>query len=101
NWDIYLYNLATGTEQQITTSTADQAEPAIYGDRIVWQDYRNGNWDIYLYNLATGTEQQLTTNIADQLSPAIMGNRIVWRDDRNSDSSAYGNSDIYLRRLPV
>lgn len=37
-----------GEERQITTDAADQCCPAIYGDRIVWTDYRNREVDIYL-----------------------------------------------------
>ena len=81
---------ACGTERPITTDAAYRDFPAISGDRIVWQDARNGNWDIYLFDLATGTEQQITTDPAHQYSPAISGDRIVWEDLRN------GNWDIYL-----
>jgi beta propeller repeat protein len=31
------------------TDGAVQRSPAIWGDRVVWEDYRNGNADIYLY----------------------------------------------------
>ena len=63
--------------------------PAIYGDRIVWQDNRNGNLDIYMYDLSTSTEMQITTNESNQSGPAIYGNRIVWTDDRNGISEIY------------
>jgi beta propeller repeat protein len=34
-------------DMQITTTPS--SEPAIWGDRIAWMDYREGqNWDIYL-----------------------------------------------------
>lgn len=49
---------AFADERQITTNPSSQSNPDIYGDKIVWQDKRNGNWDIYLYDLSTNT----TTN---------------------------------------
>ncbi|MCO5382660.1 PKD domain-containing protein [Methanosarcina sp. Z-7115] len=81
------------TETQITTSgQADR--PAIYGDRIVWEDWRNGNGDIYLYNLSTHKETQITANESDQMLPAIYDNIVVWVDGRNN----YGY-DIYMYDL--
>ena len=99
NWDIYMYDLSTHKETQITTNESNQMEPAIYGDRIVWTDGRNGggwenvrltgNWDIYLYDLSTSTEYQITTNNAMQSFPAIYGDRIVWEDNRSENWNIY------------
>jgi len=78
---------------QITTNTAHQTNPAIYDDKIVWQDLRNGNYDIFMYDLSTGQETQITTNTVYEGQPAIYDNRIVWEDNRN------GNYDIYMYDL--
>jgi len=92
NWDVYLYDLATGTEKRLTTDAADQSNPAISGTRVVYEDRRNGNWDIYLYDLATDTEKRVTVNTGDQIAPAISGTRIVYEDWRSGP-------DIYLYDL--
>jgi beta propeller repeat protein len=78
------------SESRITTSTASQEHPDIWGDRIVWQDNRNGNPDIYLYNVTTASETRITTDPANQTKPKIYGDHIVYMDNRNS-----GNWDIY------
>jgi PGF-pre-PGF domain-containing protein len=93
NYDIYMYNISTSTETQITSDITSQLWPDIYGDRIVWQDERNGNYDIYMYNLSTSTETQITYDNSDQKSPVIYGDRIIWSDNRN------GNWDIYMYDL--
>jgi beta propeller repeat protein len=80
-------------ETQITTNTAWQVSPAIYGDRIVWADLRSGDWDIYMYDIATGQETQITSNPSYQAWPSICGDKIVWEDDRN------GGYDIYMYNL--
>ncbi len=80
------------TEKRITTNASEQYDPIIYGNRIVWTDYRNGNADVYIYDLSTKKEPH-TTNVSDQYSPDIYDNRVVWEDDRN------GGSDIYLQDL--
>ncbi|MFA4937117.1 MAG: S8 family serine peptidase [Patescibacteria group bacterium] len=96
NADIYMYDIATDTEQQITINTKAQTDPVILGNRIVWQDNRNGSWDIYVYDLATGQEQQVTFGPPwnAETYPAISPYGIVWQDNRN------GNWDIYFSELP-
>ena len=78
----------TNNETQITTSGL-VINPAIYGDRVVWQDNRSGNDDIYMYDIVTSKETQVTTS-GSAYSPAIYGDRIVWEDWRNE------NGDIYM-----
>jgi len=77
-------------ETQVTINPSDEYDPAIYGDKIVWEDRRNGNGDIYLYDLSTQQETQITANTYSQCRPAIYGYKIVWDDYRN------GNWDIYM-----
>ena len=94
NWDVYMYDLSTGQEKQITTDPADQGLAKIYGDKIVWVDNRNGNWDIYMYDLSTGQERAICTEPHDQWLPAICGDKIVWEDYRSDPSG-----DIYMYDL--
>jgi beta propeller repeat protein len=88
--EIYMYDLSTSKETQITT-TGRAYNPAIYGNRIVWQDDRDGNYDydIYMYDISTKKETQITTSGSVEV-PAIYGDRIVYADNRN------GNYDIYM-----
>ncbi|MCW3995516.1 MAG: hypothetical protein NWE98_05130 [Candidatus Bathyarchaeota archaeon] len=83
------------TEFQMTSNSASQENPDIYGNNIVYQDNRSGNWDIYLYTLeSTWTpETRITTNSANQVNPKIYGDTIVYQDDRS------GNWDIYLYNI--
>ncbi len=89
------YNTSTGSvgSQIITSTKADPLSPAIYKDKIVWQDLRNGNWDIYLYDLAKNIEKPIISNNSNQTMPAIYGDKIAWQDNRN------GNWDIYMYDL--
>jgi len=88
-----MYDLSSNTEKRITTDTTGQYYPSIYGDKIVYEDYRNGNSDIYMYDLSSNTEKRITTDNNEQYNPAIYGDKIVWQDYRN------GNWDIYMKDL--
>jgi len=74
---------------RITTDESYQSYPAIYGDIIVWHDFRNYNYDIYMYDLSTGNETQVTSDKSDQWDSVIYGNIIVWTDGRNGDYDIY------------
>ncbi|MDD4250280.1 MAG: beta-propeller fold lactonase family protein, partial [Methanosarcina sp.] len=76
---------------QITTS-GTASNPHIYGDRIVWEDIRDGKSDIYMYDLSTQQEAQISTSGTANY-PAIYDNRIVWYDSRN------GKCDVYMYDL--
>ena len=91
--NIYFYDLATNSELQITNDAFEQSKSVVSGDKIVWQDKRNGNFDIYLYDLAKKEERRITSDPSEQIEPRIYKNKIVWSDKRN------GNWDIYLYDL--
>ncbi len=88
-----MYDLGTGIESVVCDNPADQWNPAIDGNRVVWQDRRNGNWDIYLYDIGSGVETRITDDSGYQMYPAISGDRVVWEEYRN------GNADIYMADL--
>jgi len=82
------------TENEIRITTSELAShPDIYGNRIVWHDWRNGNYDIYMYDLSTSRETRITANESNQTYPAIYGDRIVWQDDLN------GQYDIFMYNI--
>jgi beta propeller repeat protein len=87
-YDVYMYNLSTSKETRITIPGSAATNPAIYGDKIVWSDDRNGNFrleksDIYMYNLSTFQETRITTNGSYSVSPVIYEDRIVWTEYNN------------------
>lgn len=93
--DLQILSKISGSENRITTSeTATHINPAIDGDRIVWQDDRNGNFDIFLYNISIGSESLITDDPNNQTGPAIDGMRIVWSDGRSNDAR-----DIFMYDL--
>ena len=90
--------LTVGNTSTIVNTTADQKDPAVFGDIVVWADKRNSattGWDIYMYDLSTGVESPVCTAAGVQENPAIFGKTVVWEDGRNLT----GNSDIYSKNL--
>ncbi|WP_197018479.1 Ig-like domain-containing protein [Methanoculleus sp. MH98A] len=68
----------------VSTGTAIQSWPSLYGSVVAWEDNRHGNPDIYMTDLddPSGGEQRITSDSADQVAPAISGSIIVWEDKR-------------------
>src|SRR5665647_136723 len=95
NWDIYMYDLSTHKEIQITTNGSNQIHPDIYGDKIVWEDNRNGNRNIYMYDLSASNETRITTNASEHYHPTIYGNTIAF--ERKIDEMFH--KDIYIYDL--
>jgi TolB protein len=75
----------------------DRWDPAISGDRIVWEDHRSDSPGpgIYMYDISTGVETQIASIEGAYLDPAISGNRIVWADYRDCGAGGI-TRDIYM-----
>jgi beta propeller repeat protein len=87
----------------------DALFPAIDGNLVVWEDYRNDpdrlwgwydflndNADIYIYDIEAGESYPLCTAAGPQLTPRISGDLVVWEDWRDGMQS-----DIHLYDLSV
>jgi beta propeller repeat protein len=114
DWNVFLLDLKTGEERQITADEHAQRSARIYGDTIVWLDNRHEEddeyphyYDVYAYDLKTGAERRITTtNSIREYDLGISGSLVVWTDNRNDNPSSridtyppVGNDDIYLYDL--
>jgi beta propeller repeat protein len=64
-WSIFLYNLDTQSESQVTKltpNTGNQIFPAVNYNKIVYMDDRNGNYDIYMTTFAFAQTPPMTGN---------------------------------------
>ena len=102
---IFLYDLNTKERIQITNGESIAATPDIFGNIVVWLDYRHcdnpqekndfQNIEIYGYNLKTKKEVRLT-NIPDRpkANPRIWGEKLFVEM-----STSYG-SGLFVFDLP-
>ena len=111
-WDVYSYDLSTGTEFAITTNQsahiATTETLAIDGDIVVWSDIRNvanndNNTDIYGYNLSTNTEFPIsTTPIQQGTHVAVNGDTVAWVQWKGSDDyDIYGYNLSTQTEFPI
>lgn len=97
--DIYGYDLSSGQESAVCDLPHCQEHPRIYGDKVVWSDWRNASTtggDIYIKDLVTGEESIVCDHPASQFDPDIYGDKVVWSDLRDQDTTG---SDIYMKNL--
>ena len=106
--DIYMYNIATDTEQQVYQDDGEswgQFYPAIDGSLVVWQDTRHGNYQIYKCSIDGQPERVLATE-GNQWYPDISGDLIVWEEQNSSNYDitvvAYNNvtETIWTHTIP-
>ena len=60
----------------ITNDDFIQKNPSVFGDYVVWEDYKNKKSDIYLYNILTEEIRRITTNEGEDFKPIIRNNLI-------------------------
>ena len=83
--DVWLY----GCESRLTTNPADQYDPAISGDLVVYTDARAGNADVWYYDIGAGQEVQVTNALGDQKLSDVSNGSVVYVDLPTSDVVLY------------
>lgn len=76
-----------GGKVQLTT-TSDNMDPAVSGDRIAWAGNAGGDYEIYTWTPTSG-RLQLTNNTQQDMKPAVSGDRIVWMSSAGKSSHLY------------
>jgi len=106
-YDIYCYDLAADTEFPLFIHPANQIKPEIYGDRVVFEDYRDNtsgadpNVNIYMYDFVSDTVTRITSDTASQYTPSIYQDNIFWHDTRNGLYDIYGYDLLSSTEFPL
>ncbi|MDP3565116.1 MAG: PKD domain-containing protein, partial [Methanoregula sp.] len=95
---IYLYNIATGDERQISSLTSSAHSPRIQGNSVVWYESNTQGSDIYLYNIPSGITTRVTNYPAEKTLPSVYGSKIIWQEQIFYDEfgTGYYYYDIIL-----
>jgi beta propeller repeat protein len=80
---------APGFESQVTCAPADQFDPAISGDVVVYTDFSGVDADVWFTDLATGVAAPVSTSPGDQQLTGVSGTRIVYTDWNTMDVFVY------------
>jgi TolB protein len=99
-YDIYMYLLASDTEERVTTTFANQKMPAIFsGDddgwwynAIVYMDDRNGNWNIYLTMFGWIAAPHENPPPPEPLTPSLVIGQLQQIKSRIVDDSQFPTS---------
>jgi beta propeller repeat protein len=91
NVDVYMYELSTGQETQLTTSTRSQENSDIFEEMVVWEEmnFVRHKVDVWLLDLSTGQETRINSDESSGQFPRIDSNRVVWTDYRDSDFDVF------------
>ncbi|MEW6379513.1 MAG: cohesin domain-containing protein [bacterium] len=107
-YKVFLSDLETGSSRQLGQSAAAEKYPAIWGNKVIWMDYRSimddpsvenkyayifKYYDMYGYDLETDEEFPICTNPEWQGYGDIQKERVVYADLRT------GSPDIFLYDL--
>jgi TolB protein len=97
NWEIYLLDLVSWKEYNLTQHPAEDRNPALSpdGTRLAFESHRDGNWEIYLLDLESGQVSRLTEEVAFDGAPSWSpdGTRLAFESYRD------GNWEIYVLDL--
>ena len=91
-WQLFVHNLIDAATAPIDATEHDQLAPAIHGDAVVWQDFRNvGDGEIYLKDLLTQEIERITNSPEGQYDPVISDGWVIWAEhiDGNLDLRGY------------
>lgn len=94
---LYLYNLSTNEETQLTPYEHAQFGPSIYGNKILWgqaNQVNSGEWstNISIYDIPTKRVSDISRT-GTATGGKIYGNTVVWVEQKNE------SWDIYMRDI--
>ena len=99
--DIYLHGVDAGTGYYLTNDPYLQRNPEIWGNVVVYEDYRHGRADVYAHFIDTGETRRLSTGPGNHRNPSIHGDLVAWESDRNRTGDVWAISLLQGEEFPI
>lgn len=77
DYEIWMYDFATGEKEQLTNNTFDDTEPDLWGGVAVWVAYPVATGEIFLWQ--DGTIKKISDQSAENSHPRTWDGRAVWQ----------------------
>lgn len=87
DFEIFLYDTATGGVRQITNNQYDDVSPVIWNGEIAWEAYPGVDAEIFLWK--DERIRKISDNIEDDLNPRIWDGKVVWQGFDGDDFEIY------------
>ncbi len=92
NWELYIFDVITGSEYRLTDHQAQDINPAWSpdGSKVVFQSDRDGFWQIYEVDLATLAVRRLSDGAGPDLDASYSsdGSQIAFRSYRDNGNTS-------------
>ncbi len=113
DWEILVYDLASGSITQLTDDGIDETDPQLDGDQLLWITHpaplppwvyslASGSPALSLYDFTTDRVEPIPQSEGVQGSPQIAGDLVVWEggpDAATTDIYVYSLTSRQTRRL--
>lgn len=83
---IFLYDIRSGTTEQVTNNNVNSNNPHMHGDTLVWQEWGENNWDIMMVeDVDDGFDvERVTENGVHDMFPQVYEDLITWQRERGA-----------------
>jgi TolB protein len=97
----YTFQFTTNdtTEENVTDTPADQFDPAISGNLVVYTDFSGVDADVWYTDLTTGIAYPVTTASGDQQLTGVSDGRIAYTDWNTMDVMVYDTVSHTTRNI--
>lgn len=82
-YDLYTWDPVNG-EVAVCTAPGDQKNGRVFGNLVVWEDYRAGSQNprVYIWDPING-ERRISASETPQKSPKVWGDRVIWQQGQD------------------